>query len=176
MLAPGDVGRPSGAFADFVLEGASGQAAIAAYRFASRISAARTAADASTFAMARRSGTISTSSDDVTYDMRTPLWTDLGSLIRARSDICCEPDNNSPPRFPPAAASGQTRRQFGRLPPALCVWVARPDFSTQGAERAVRLGGDPHLQVPDGVQEVRVGVNRFSQHLDLQVALQDFLP
>jgi hypothetical protein len=44
-------------------------AAIAAYRSASLFSAARTSVDASTMAMARRSGTISTSSACVTYGM-----------------------------------------------------------------------------------------------------------
>jgi hypothetical protein len=43
--------------------------AIAAYRFDNRINAARTSADVSTLAKARSSGTISTKSASVTYDM-----------------------------------------------------------------------------------------------------------
>src|SRR4051794_10262644 len=56
-------------------------AASDAYRSANRFSAARISADASVWAMARRSGTISMSSACVTYDM-APIYAP-GSTVRS---------------------------------------------------------------------------------------------
>jgi hypothetical protein len=67
---------------------------IAAYRFANRISAARTSADVSTRAKARRSGTISTSSASVTYDMGLSCRLTWPSLD-ARRDDRCDPDHSA---------------------------------------------------------------------------------
>jgi hypothetical protein len=69
-----------------------GPSPIAAYRSANRLSAARTSVEDSTLAMARRSGTISTSSASVTYDIGLScVKTD--TLIQARARARCELGN-----------------------------------------------------------------------------------
>jgi hypothetical protein len=60
---------------------------------------------------------------------------------------------------------------FGKTSGLLAVTPAAP-----AAKAPLRSGREPYRERLDPAQEVRIGIDRLAEHLDLQVTPEDFLP
>jgi hypothetical protein len=125
--------------------------AIAAYRSANRLSASRTSADASTLAIARRSGTISTSSASVTYDIA--LSCKLTTLfLNPRRQVRCEPDHSAAALSTPGSKDQSSRprkasAQCSRSGHDLYLHFRTGGIGHAPASSFQRAGVDPEARV-----------------------------